>query len=117
MEFLKKYQQYLVVIMIIAIVYLILRNINKRPGITTVLAGIIPPKFKYEPEKVDRTKSIGFGSKNSQEVAYLQVWLNTYYQTGLNIDGDFGKKTLNAVKAARPGAPVPVTFTLEQMLI
>lgn len=62
-------------------------------------SGTKPPVVPVDPNKADRNKKMYLGLKGSNEVAYLQVWLNTYYAKNLTVDGNFGAKTAAALLA------------------
>lgn len=121
MDFFNKYKTPIFVVLGLIIVFIIVRAIqNRAPSMTlpnggTAGGGVIPARFKYDASKVDRMQTIGVGTKNSHAVAYLQTWLNRYYDSKLAVDGDFGSKTNAALIAAKPNAPI--TFTLETLAI
>lgn len=68
------------------------------------------PQFKCNPASADRGKMFGLGTKKSNEVCYLQTWLNTYYGAGLSVDGDFGAKTRSALDTFKPGAGITMSL-------
>lgn len=71
------------------------------------------PGFSCNPAASNRDKVISQGTKKSNEVCYLQGWLNQYYGAGLKVDGAFGPATRNALDKNRANAPL--TFTLNTL--
>ena len=120
MKFLKKYWPYLVGAIVAYLIYRIVSNRVLSPGKNVAIdtgTGATPtPAFAYNPEKVERAKLFGLGTKDSQEVAYLQTWLNRYYSRGLVVDGDFGPMTAAALLAAKPTAN-QVSTSLDKLAI
>ena len=108
MNFLKKYAWYIVGVIVLVIIYKVIKNrIGSTPNDN---GGTLPatsePSFKYDPSAVNRQKTFGVGAMNSQEVAYLQAWVNAYGKTKLAVDGDFGPKTAAAFLAERPATNI-----------
>lgn len=106
----KKWATWLGVAVLLYIIYRIISNRLEAPKaptapVVTANAGtvVIPTKFAYDVSKVKRDKTFGIGTNNSQEVAYLQGWLNQWYNAGLKIDGDWGARTTLAFTAHLPG--------------
>lgn len=108
MQYLKKYMWWIIAAIAAYIIYKIVSNrigSEKDTG-----GGVVPApgggttfvKFVYDPSKVDRAKIFGVGTKNSNEVGYLQTWLNQYYKSGLTVDGDWGARTTAALLIVRP---------------
>ena len=75
--------------------------------------GGVGPKFTCNPSAADRNKVLSQGTKNSNEVCYLQGWLNQYFQSGLKVDGNFGANTRSAVNKNVPSAGQ--TFSLNSI--
>jgi len=117
-----KLAKYAGIALLLYIIYRVISNrleSPKKPPTPVVLGsgGIpipIPELFIYNPAKVVRDKKFGVGTNNSQEVAYLQTWLNVYYNTGLKVDGDWGTKTTAAVTVHRP-LTNQISTTLQDM--
>lgn len=119
----KKYLIWAAIAIVLYLIYRVISNRIENKGTALVVppgGGIpthVPIAFVYDPSKVVRTKSFGLGSKNSQEVGYLQTWLNTWPpQAGLKVDGDFGPKTLAALMSKKPFAN-SVSTTLDTLAI
>jgi len=107
----KQILKWVAAILVLYLVYKVLSNRLSSPsGATHTLPDgsggsvKIPALFVYRPDLVDRKKQFGSGSKNSQEVGYLQAWLNAWYHENLTVDGDFGAKTAAALLRAKPTA-------------
>jgi peptidoglycan hydrolase-like protein with peptidoglycan-binding domain len=115
MAFLKKYMWWIIAAIGAVIIYNIVSNRLSSPkdtgggSVPLPGGGTTTVKFVYNPAKVDRKKVFGLGSKNSNEVAYLQTWLNQYYKSGLSVDGSWGAKTTAALLSARPLANIAGT--------
>ncbi len=110
--FWKKYKMWIIGFAVFIIIYIIIKKISERsPAMTmpnggTVGGGVIKATFKPDVTKVDRAKLFAVGTKNSNEVAYLQQWINTYYPSyKLAVDGDFGSKTNTAFLAVQTPKP------------
>jgi peptidoglycan hydrolase-like protein with peptidoglycan-binding domain len=115
MAFLKKYMYWIIAAILAYIIYIVVKNRNKNAaGGSDSIPGISVPSFKYVPSSVDRAKPFGIGSKDSQEVAYLQTWLNSYHGKTLKVDGDFGSKTSAAWLSVRPATNV-LSSTLDSL--
>lgn len=71
--------------------------------------------FVCQSASADRQKPFGLGTTKSNEVCYLQTWLNMYKNAGLKKDGALGTKTQTAMVAA--GLPVSVSMTLDSLKI
>ena len=115
MQNLKKFIPWIIGAIVAFIIYRVVSNRLESPkrSAGVIGGGIIPPlsgggigapSFNYSPTDVNREKSFGLGSRQSQEVAYLQTWLNLYYRSGLIVDGSFGSLTAAALLAAKPTA-------------
>lgn len=105
------------------VLYLIYKGISNKlespkgtvPVVTASGATVpAPVKFKYDASKVSRTKPFGTGTTNSQEVGYLQTWLNNWYAAGLKVDGNMGAMTTAKLIAHRPGSN-PIQTTLDAL--
>jgi len=68
------------------------------------------PVFKCNVGGANKDTVISQGTKRSNEVCYLQSWLNQYFSAGLKVDGDFGVATRNAVNSYVKNAGL--TFSL-----
>jgi len=99
-EFLKKH--WVKIVVAITVLYIIRKFSMSFQGDGKTTTTTTKPKssFKYDESKVNRDKKIYLGLSNSHEVAYLQIWLNTYFATNLKVDGDFGAKSMAALKSA-----------------
>jgi len=109
MNFIKKYWKYAVYAVIAYIVYRIVANMlqskdeDKADVVDTSTGSVTTvPIFSYNPASVDRAKKFGVGTSNSQEVAYLQTWLNLYYKSRLKADGNWGARTSASFLMAKP---------------
>ena len=120
MKFLKKYMWYIIAAMLLYIVYRVISNRITAPKAAAPVSGgggsVSVPGFKYDPSKVNRDKNFGVGTNNSNEVAYLQTWLNTYFSKSLKVDGDFGARTSAAMISVLPGSN-PISTTLNTLKI
>ena len=96
------FQKYGIKIIVFLAIVFIVRKFVASIGSDEPSKGMvkIKPKFKYDETKVNRDRKMYSGLSDSHEVAYLQIWLNTYFQSNLKVDGDFGPKTLSALLAA-----------------
>lgn len=99
-DFLKKH--WIKIVVAITIIYIIRKFAMsfQSSGKTQTTAKPKASAFKYDESKVDRNRKIYLGLSNSHEVYYLQIWLNTYFAAGLKTDGDFGPKSMAALKSA-----------------
>lgn len=119
MKFFQKYKYFIIGAIVLLIVWQVVKSIAARNAVMTMPNGgtvggaVIPAKFRYDAAKVDRAKVFGLGAKNSHEVAYLQNWLNRYYNAKLTVDGDFGSRTNAALLAAKPDSPL--SFSLDTL--
>lgn len=120
MAFLKKYMWYIVAAVLLYIVYRVISNRITGPKSAAPVVGaggsVSVPGFKYDASKVNRDKTFGMGTNNSNEVAYLQTWLNAYFNKGLKVDGDFGARTSAAMISVLPGSN-PISTTLNMLKI
>ncbi len=121
MAFLKKYMWYIVAAVLLYIVYRVIGNRITAPKAAAPASGgggATPsvPGFKYDPSKVNRDKNFGVGTNNSNEVAYLQNWMNVYFKKGLKVDGDFGAMTSAAMISVIPNSN-PISTTLNTLKI
>lgn len=73
----------------------------------------LPGGFKCNISGANRDKVISQGVTKSNEVCYLQTWLNSYYGANLKVDGNFGPATRSALDKAKPGSGL--TFTLNTL--
>lgn len=108
MGFFKTYWKWILLAVVAYVVYRIASNALESKDNETVqvnVPGETPENFNlfvYKPDSVDRKKKFGVGSSNSQEVAYLQTWLNLYYKSLLKVDGNWGGRTSAAFLMAKP---------------
>ena len=100
----KNWVQIAIALIIIIVLYRIFAQRKDSAAVAgSKPAGGIGPKkvFKCdENAKLNRDKALRKGATDSQEVCYLQRWLNQYYGAGLKEDGDFGANTDKALMSA-----------------
>lgn len=117
----KKYIYWVAGLAILAVVVKIITNRIRAKSTggenpETAPGGGSLPSFQYDPSAVNREKTFGVGTMDSNEVAYLQTWLNSYFGKSLKVDGDFGSKTATAFLSVRPLAYI-VTTSLNKLEI
>ena len=103
MDYIKKnWIKILVAVVVLLVVVRIFAAVKTQGTMETKgPASILKPRFKCEPEKADKNKKLRKGTRNSNEVCYLQEWLNRWFNAELTVDGDFGAKTESALIKAK----------------
>lgn len=101
-----------VAVIVLPRVFRFITGMNTTPDDTDAGGGG-SPSFQCQSASADRNKPFGLGTVRSNEVCYLQTWLNMYKNANLKKDGAFGSKTQAA--AIQAGLPVSVSMTLNSL--
>lgn len=110
-----KYIKWALIALVVIVVFRIVSIRKKGQPVDIGSVSGFGSSHDCKPLEANRSKMFGYGTKDSNEVCYLQKWLNDYFSAGLAVDGNFGTKTNAALKSALPTAPA--TFSLDSLTI